>query len=211
MDNHIADGLIQYLMLVSLLTFHDFAHAWTAWKCGDDTARLQGRLSLNPIVHIDPIGTVLLPLLMIFMPGVGRFMIGWARPVPFNYNNLGSPQRDEVLISMAGPGMNLLLAVGLVALAKVMLLLHSAGAADLFVQAATLSLLLCFFNLIPVPPLDGSHVLRVMTSMSFEAYAQFARFGFIIVIVLLQFRPVTQTLWSVTLGTLETLTRIFGL
>ena len=211
MDNHIADGLIQYLMLVSLLTFHEFAHAWTAWKCGDDTARLQGRLSLNPLVHIDPIGTVLLPLLMIFMPGVGRFMIGWARPVPFNHNKLGSPQRDEVLISMAGPGMNLLLAVGLVALAKVMLLLHSAGAADLFVQAATLSLLLCFFNLIPVPPLDGSHVLRVMTNMSFEAYAQFARFGFIIVIVLLQFRPVTQTLWSVTLGTLETLTRIFGL
>ena len=74
----IADGLIQYLMLVSLLTFHEFAHAWTGLKCGDDTARLQGRVSLNPLVHIDPIGTVLLPLLMIFMPGVGRFLIGWA-------------------------------------------------------------------------------------------------------------------------------------
>src|ERR1035437_3089158 len=84
MDN-IADGLIMYLMLVSLLTFHEFAHAWTAWKCGDDTARLQGRLSLNPLVHIDPIGTVLLPMLMIFLPAsLGRFIIGWAKPVPFN-------------------------------------------------------------------------------------------------------------------------------
>jgi Zn-dependent protease len=70
--NHIVDGLIFYLGLVVLLTFHEFAHAWTAWKCGDDTARLQGRLSLNPIVHIDPIGTVLLPLIMIFAsPMVG--------------------------------------------------------------------------------------------------------------------------------------------
>ena len=138
MDIHIADGLIQYLMLVSLLTFHEFAHAWTALKCGDDTARLQGRVSLNPLVHIDPIGTVLLPLLMIFVPGAGRFMIGWAKPVPFNYHNLGSPQRDEVLISMAGPGMNLLLAIGLVALAKVMLLSHSGEAADLFLQAAAI-------------------------------------------------------------------------
>ncbi len=207
----IADGLIQYLMLLSLLTFHEFAHAWTALKCGDDTARLQGRVSLNPIVHIDPIGTVLLPLLMIFMPGVGRFMIGWAKPVPFNYHNLGSPQRDEVLIAMAGPGMNLLLAVGLVALAKVMLLCHSGEAAELFLQAAGLSLLLCFFNLIPVPPLDGSHVLRVMTGMSFEAYAQFARFGFIIVIVLLQVRPVVAVLWSITSGTELLLERVFGL
>ena len=206
----IADGLIQYLMLISLLTFHEFAHAWMATKCGDDTARLQGRLSLNPIVHIDPIGTVLLPLLMIFLPGAGRYMIGWAKPVPFNYHNLGSPQRDEVLIAMAGPGMNLLLAVGLVALAKLMLVFNGGAAVELFTQAAGLSLLLCFFNLIPVPPLDGSHVLRVMTNMSFEAYAQFARFGFIIVIVLLQVRAVTALLWSVTSGTLEVLMKIFG-
>jgi Zn-dependent protease len=207
----IADGLIQYLMLISLLTFHEFAHAWTATKCGDDTARLQGRVSLNPIVHMDPIGTVLLPLLMILMPGAARFMIGWAKPVPFNYHNLGSPQRDEVLIAMAGPGMNLLLAIGLVALAKVMLLAHSAAVVELLLQAARLSLLLCFFNLIPVPPLDGSHVLRVLTNMSFEAYAQFARFGFILVIVLLQISAVTQLLWNVTFGTLELLARIFGL
>ena len=117
MDSNIADGLIQYLMLVALLTFHEFGHAWTAMKCGDDTARLQGRVSLNPVVHIDPIGTVLLPLLMIFMPGAGRFLIGWAKPVPVNPYNLNQPRRDDILVTMAGPGMNLLLAFGLVALA----------------------------------------------------------------------------------------------
>jgi Zn-dependent protease len=209
-SNVIADGLIQYLLLVGLLTFHEFAHAWTGWKCGDDTARLQGRLSLNPVVHIDPIGTVVLPLVMIFMPGFGRFLIGWAKPVPFNPLNLGNPRRDEVLIAMAGPAMNLVLAVVLVAFARVGLMFHSVDVAELFMQAAKLSLILCFFNLIPVPPLDGSHVLRNVTGMSYEAYANFARFGFIIVIVLLQIPDFRNLLNSVTYGTLEVLARIFG-
>jgi Zn-dependent protease len=209
--NAIADGLIQYLMLVALLTFHEFAHAWTGWKCGDDTARLQGRLSLNPIVHIDPIGTVLLPLFQIFgSAGLTRFVIGWAKPVPFNPRNLGNPWRDEMLIAMAGPAMNLILAVALVAFARVGLIFHSVDAAQLFMQAAKLSLLLCFFNLIPVPPLDGSHVLRNVTGMGYEAYASFARFGFIIVIVLLQIPAFRSLLGVVTYGTLDALARIFG-
>jgi Zn-dependent protease len=211
MDIDIAGGLIQYLMLVSLLTFHEFAHAWMGLKCGDDTARLQGRLSLNPAVHIDPIGTVLLPLVMIFVPGAGRFLLGWAKPVPFNYHNLGNPPRDEVLIAMAGPGMNLLLAIVLVGVARGLQIFHVVEVAALCVQMAQLSLILCFFNLIPVPPLDGSHVLRVVANMSFEAYAQFARIGFVIVIVLLQFRPVTEMLSYVTIGTLLLLMRTFGL
>jgi Zn-dependent protease len=204
------DGLIQYLMLISLLTFHEFAHAWTAWKCGDDTARLQGRLSLNPIVHMDPIGTVFLPLLMIFVPGAGQYLIGWAKPVPFNYHNLGNPPRDEVLISMAGPAMNLLLAIALVALVRVLEMFNCYAPAELIVRGAMLSLLLCFFNLIPVPPLDGSHVLRVWSNMSQEAYAQFARVGFIVVIILLQIKPFSLLLFNVTRGTLLLLMRGFG-
>src|SRR6202789_370979 len=136
----IADGLIQYLMLVALLTFHEFGHAWTAWKCGDDTARLQGRVSLNPLVHIDPIGTVLLPLLMIFMPGsIGRVMIGWAKPVPVNPYNLHRKNVDDVLVTMAGPGMNLLLAVLLVAAARAGLAIHYFGVTAYCLQAAQLS------------------------------------------------------------------------
>jgi len=211
-SNVIADGLISYLMLIALLTCHEFGHAWTAWKCGDDTARLQGRVSLNPIVHIDPIGTVALPLLMIFLPfGVSRFMIGWAKPVPVNPYNLNSPRRDDILVTLAGPGMNLALAVLLVGLARVGLMFHSVPMAELCVQAAKLSLLLCFFNLIPVPPLDGSQVLRVVTNMSHEAYEQFARFGFILVIIVLQIPYVRWILTAAVQGTLEILARIFGL
>jgi Zn-dependent protease len=207
----IADGLIQYLMLIGLLTFHEFGHAWTAWKCGDDTARLQGRVSLNPVVHLDIIGTVFLPLMMIFMPGAGRFLIGWAKPVPVNPDSLNKPKRDDILVTLAGPGMNLILAVLLVALARVGVMFHSEPLVEYCIQAAGLSLILCFFNLIPIPPLDGSQILRVVTGMSHEAYANFARFGFIAIILVLQIPPVRWALSTVTYGTLGTLTRIFGL
>jgi len=209
-SNAIANGLIQYLMLVALLTFHEYGHAWTAWKCGDDTARLQGRVSLNPVVHIDPIGTVLLPLLMIFMPGAGRFLIGWAKPVPVNPYNLNHPKRDDILVTMAGPAMNLLLAIGLVALARVGMIFQSDQMIDFCLQMAGLSLILCFFNLIPVPPLDGSHVLRVATGMTHETYANFARFGFIIIIVLINIPPVRAALGFVTYGTLGLMMQVFG-
>ncbi|MGA2029318.1 MAG: site-2 protease family protein [Verrucomicrobiota bacterium] len=208
----IADGLIQYLLLVALLTFHEFGHAWTAMKCGDDTARLQGRVSLNPLVHIDLVGTVLLPLMMIFLPfGASRFMIGWAKPVPVNPYNLRNKNLDDILVTMAGPAMNLILAVALVALARVGLLFHSDVAADMFVRAATLSLLLCFFNLIPIPPLDGSHILRVFTGMSWETYASFARFGFLVIIIVIQISFVREALSFAVNGTLVSLGIIFGL
>ncbi len=207
----IADGLIQYLMLVGLLTFHEFGHAWTAWWCGDDTARLQGRVSLNPIVHIDPIGTVLLPLMMIFLPsGASRFMIGWAKPVPVNPDNLRNKNFDDILVTMAGPGMNLLLAFLLMAGARAGLAMHSMAFADYCVQATQLSLLLCFFNLIPIPPLDGSHLLRVATGMSWEAYHNFARFGFFIVIIVLQIPAVRKLLATAVFGTMGVLGNLFG-
>jgi Zn-dependent protease len=210
--NWIIEGLISYLGLIVLLTFHEFGHAWTAEKCGDDTARLQGRCSLNPIVHIDPIGTVVLPLLMIFLsPGISRFMIGWAKPVPVNPYTLRNPRVDDILVSMAGPAMNLLLAVGLVALARAGVLFHLRDAAELFLQMAALSLLLCFFNLIPIPPLDGSHVLRNLTGMSYETYYQFARFGFIAVIIVLQVPLVRLALSVAVNGTLVLLGTIFGI
>ena len=202
--NHIRDGLVFYLGLVALLTFHEFAHAWMAWKCGDDTARLQGRLSLNPIVHIDPIGTVLLPLVMIFAsPSIGRFLVGWAKPVPFNPGNLNHRWRDEMLIAMAGPAMNVILAVALVAFARVAVVFGSDIATDLLLQMASLSLVLCFFNLIPIPPLDGSHVLRNLTGMTYETYFQFSRFGFIAIILVLQIPLVREILGVLVGGTMD--------
>ena len=218
MDSQIADGLIFYLCLVVLLTFHEFAHAWMASKCGDDTARLQGRLSLNPIVHIDPVGTVILPLIMIFGPvltaGPGhflsRFLVGWAKPVPFNPHNLRSRWRDEMLIAMAGPAMNLILAVLLVAFARVALMFQSAEVFGLFLQAAQLSLVLCFFNLIPIPPLDGSHVLRNLSGMSYETYMNLCRYGFIGIIIVINLPFVRDALVAVTDGTLGALMFCFG-
>ena len=206
MDSHIADGLIFYLELVVLLTFHEFAHAWAAWKLGDDTARLQGRLSLNPLVHIDPIGTVMLPLIMIFAsPSVGRFLVGWAKPVPFNPGNLNHRWRDEMLIAMAGPAMNVILAVALVAFARVAVMFGSDVAVDLLLQMASLSLVLCFFNLIPIPPLDGSHVLRNLSGMSYETYFNFSRFGFIAIILVLQIPLVREILGVLVGGTMDAL------
>src|SRR6266581_959882 len=116
----IIDGLLMYVGLVVLLTFHEFGHAWMAWKCGDDTAKSLGRCSLNPLVHMDLIGTVLLPLLMFVLPsGASRFLIGWAKPVPVNISNLRNPRWDDILVSLAGPWMNLALAVVLMGLARV--------------------------------------------------------------------------------------------
>lgn len=211
-SNVIVEGLISYLGLIILLTFHEFGHAWVALKCGDDTAKLQGRVSLNPVVHIDPIGTILLPLLMIFLPsGASRFMIGWAKPVPVNPHNLRNPRGDDILVAMAGPAMNLVLAVVLVGMARVGVIGDWEPFIGLCVQMAALSLLLCFFNLIPIPPLDGSHVLRNLTGMSWEMYANFARFGFIAVIIVLQIPLVRQLLSSAVDGTLLSLAKIFGL
>ena len=116
-SRQLVDGLIMYLGMLVLLTFHEFGHAWMAWRCGDTTARDQGRVSLNPLVHIDLIGTVILPLIMILSPGVGRFLIGWAKPVPVNPHNLRNPRVDDILVTLAGPWMNLLLAVVIMGLA----------------------------------------------------------------------------------------------
>lgn len=209
--NTVIDGLTMYLGLLVLLTFHEFGHAWMALKCGDDTAKLQGRCSLNPLVHIDVIGTVILPLVMIFLPGAGRFLIGWAKPVPVNPHNLRNPRTDDILISMAGPWMNLALAVVLMGLARVGLMVGSESLVKLCLNTAYISLLLCFFNLLPIPPLDGSHVLRNLTGMSYETYYSIARFGFIIVIVVLQFPPVRALLSGVTHGSWKIIGGWFGL
>ena len=145
-------------MLLSL-TVHEAAHAWTADRLGDPTARLLGRVSLNPLVHIDPIGTVLLPLIA----AVSNFpIIGWAKPVPVNISRLGHPRRDFMLVAAAGPVSNLVLAV----IAAVSFGRAGPGSpratAD-FVECSvwlpTINVFLAVFNMVPVPPLDGGNVL----------------------------------------------------
>jgi Zn-dependent protease len=143
--------------------------------------------------------------------GLASFLIGWAKPVPVNPYNLRHRNRDDVLVTLAGPGMNVLLAIALVALARLGVTAGVEPMAEFCLQMAHLSLLLCFFNLIPVPPLDGSHVLRVVTSMSHETFLRFAQWGFVILIVLLQIPHVRMALGLVTGVSFALLTALFGI
>ena len=197
------DGLVMYLCFIPILTFHEWAHAWVAWKCGDDTARLQGRVSLNPIVHIDPIGTVALPLVAVFLgasgSGLSRFIIGWGKPVPVNLYNLRHPRRDDTLVALAGPAMNVVLAFVVLGLGKLGALAGSRLAVEMSVQLAQISLFLCFFNLLPIPPLDGSHVVKNFIGMKDETYWRLCQFGFIAVILVIQIE--FSQVSAATLGT----------
>lgn len=154
--------LVSFLVLVLSLTVHEAAHAWSAYRLGDPTARMLGRLSLNPAVHVDPVGTVLFPLIALV---TGLPLIGWAKPVPVDIRHFRVPRRDFALVALAGPVSNLLIATAASALFVPLEHLAEGGAAvpDVVVSALLLTVivnvLLAVFNLLPIPPLDGGNVL----------------------------------------------------
>ena len=197
-----ASIIIIFSVLLFSLCVHEAAHAAMAYYCGDDTARLQGRLTLNPLAHIDPLGTVILPIVMLMMTG---YMFGWAKPVPFNPAKLNNIRRDPVLIAMAGPASNLMLALFFVLTGRLYFVL-AGGASEVpalvftfFVSMVFLNLILMLFNLIPVPPLDGHYVLNYFLPPGGQrAMQQIGPFGIIIAIVLAQplFRTVLPPLRS---------------
>jgi len=158
--------LYQIIAFVFAICVHESAHAWTANQCGDPTARMLGRISLNPIKHVDPIGTVLVPLIGM-ISGIG--FIGWAKPTPVNPLNLRHPVRDDILTSVAGPASNILLGILAVVGLFVVSRVPNQGPNSIGQPIALLcwafiqvNILLAAFNLIPIPPLDGSHVVRHM-------------------------------------------------
>ena len=150
--------LTLFAVLLVSLSIHEAAHAWAADKLGDPTARQLGRLTLNPVAHIDPIGTLLLPAIAIL---TGLPIIGWAKPVPVNLHQLRHPRRDFMYIAAAGPASNLFQAALLAGAAWLMFPggLEQGWAGLLLLQATFLNVLLALFNLIPVPPLDGGNVI----------------------------------------------------
>jgi Zn-dependent protease len=196
------------------ITSHEAAHGFVADHFGDPTARERGRLTLNPIPHIDLFFTILLPLALV-LSGSG-FIFGGAKPVPVNVSRLRSPRRDWALVGAAGPGMNLLIAVVLTALlsaaSRLGLADPSSSLTEVLSVGIFLNALLAVFNLIPIPPLDGSRVVQYFLSgAELDLYRRLEQFGLLIVVALLFLVPQAQTLLSAVLfGVVELLARPFG-
>ena len=189
--------LIAFGVLLFSLTVHEAAHAYTADRLGDSTARQLGRVSFNPAVHVDPIGTILFPLIAI---ATSLPVIGWAKPVPVNGRNLGNFRRDFMLIAAAGPASNLALAV-LAAITWRVLAAGAGGAggvpeiaATVLERALLINVLLAVFNMIPVPPLDGGNVLSgLLPPQVARQYDRLRPFGFLLLYALM----LSGALWAI--------------
>jgi len=191
-DINIGQIFIAFIVLLFSLTIHEMAHAWTADRLGDPTARLLGRVSLNPLVHADPIGTILFPL--VAKTTGFRFLLGWAKPVPVNVRQLRHPRRDYVLVAAAGPASNLLLAVAAAVLLRIVPVSPytlgepnvTAPMATLFATAMQTNVLLAVFNMIPIPPLDGGNVLSGLLPEKLAAvFNRIRPYGFILLYALI--------------------------
>jgi Zn-dependent protease len=184
-------ALFLYIIIIFSSIIHEYAHGWMAYQLGDSTAERMGRLTLNPFAHIDPFGTVFLPLALLLTSGI---FIGYAKPVPFDPRNLRNPRRDTSLVGIAGPASNILIAIVLGLIVRFFgdsLLSINAGtffSSGLFVEflrdIVLINIWLALFNLIPVPPLDGSKVLLGIIPKAFGgAYEAMERMGFASIII----------------------------
>ena len=181
--------MISILALVFILLpaviLHEYAHGWVAYRCGDRTAKLAGRLTLNPLKHIDPVGTIILPGVLLFMRSMGYpvFIFGWAKPVPVNFMALNNPKRDMMLVGLAGPAMNILLALFFSIVFRANFMKDLEG---FFLLAVFINLLLAAFNLLPIPPLDGSRlVMGFLRGSWLKVYRSLEPYGMLIVVLLL--------------------------
>lgn len=167
------------------VVFHECAHGYVAYLCGDPTAKLAGRLTLNPFKHVDFWGTFILPGILILLRflGMGTIILGWAKPVPVNFLRLRHPKRDMMMVALAGPMVNILLAIFCAQALKWNFLSYIV---DCLGAAIFINLLLAFFNLVPIPPLDGSRlVMGMMPNRIAFLYAKLERYGIVLVVLLL--------------------------
>lgn len=187
-------------ILLSLVIFffavvvHECAHGWCAYKLGDPTAKYAGRLTLNPLAHIDPFGTVLLPIMLIVMQS--PFIFGWAKPVPINFRNLRDPRRDMLLVGLSGPLSNFILAF------LISLLIKSGAVSYSIIPvlqlAIIINLVLAVFNLIPIPPLDGSRILMGILPRNLTyLLISFERYGFVILFIFIWLGMFNHIIWPI--------------
>jgi Zn-dependent protease len=208
---------IYALPVIFAITLHEAAHAYAAKYFGDHTAYSQGRVSLNPIRHIDPIGTVVLPLILLAISKVvgGGFIFGWAKPVPVNFGNLRNPKRDMLWVAAAGPGANLVMAIFWAlmvrfsftdALGALSLPLALMGAAGVIVNAIFMVL-----NLLPIPPLDGGRiVVSLLPHRQAYLFSRIEPYGFIIILALLFTKVLDYVMWPFVTITIEVVTALLG-
>lgn len=180
---HIIGILITFALLLISVSVHEFSHGWVAYKLGDTTAKDLGRLTLNPIAHIDPVGTIILPLFL-FIATQGRFVFGAAKPVPINYSQLRNPKRDIIWVGASGPVSNFIFAGFLSLLWRII----PTNPVIIFVlwTLITINIVLGVFNLIPIPPLDGSRVIMGLLPEGLASrYAMIEPYGFMLVMLLI--------------------------
>lgn len=208
---------VAFVPMMLGMVCHEVAHGWAAWRMGDPTARAQGRLTLNPLVHLDPMGSLMFVITALTSP----FVLGWARPVPVDARWFRKPSRDMMLVSFAGPCTNFILAVMFAVLLKVLVhvLPHQMQQGiffEFFLNMSAIGIWINFtlgwFNLIPVPPLDGSHILAGLLPPALaRQYHQIGRYGIIVVLILLASGILGRVLWPLVDGSARVVTSMLGL
>ena len=189
---------------------HEYAHGWVAWKLGDSTAKFMGRLTLNPLAHIDPIGTIFLPLLLLITHSPVLF--GWAKPVPVDFFNLNNPKKDMVWVGLAGPAANILFAIALSLLLRIPLFTTNYLILSVLTSAVMANLVLAVFNMLPIPPLDGSRVLMGLLPYHLGAeYSRIEPYGFIIIFALLWIGAINTVIWPAVIFLAKLLGVSFGM
>ncbi len=192
----IRNGLIIMIVLIVSIAFHEWGHAIVADLLGDDTPRADGRVTLNPMAHIDLIGTVLIPAINIFVFRGGFTFIGWGKPVSINTSNFRHRKRDEIIVTMAGPAANLLVALAAAVIGSLIVVaLPRVG--ELVRGLIVMNVGLAIFNLLPIPPLDGGTLLRHAAGMSDETFLNISRYSGIFLLVLINIQVFQQVIGAV--------------
>ncbi len=201
--------------MVFAITLHEAAHGYVAKHFGDYTAYQAGRLSLNPLRHIDPIGTILVPVALVIVTG-GQFAFGWAKPVPVNFSHLQDPKRDMLWVAAAGPSANLLMALGWALALKLALLVpanyFSYPVQEMARGGVLINLVLMVLNLVPVPPLDGGRIaVSLLPNRLAYRFAMIEPYGLIIIVALLATRVLSRVIGPVVGACRDLIYAVFGL